>query len=32
MFCGMHLIGASTNMGNPLGHGELYSSTNGKEL
>jgi hypothetical protein len=28
MFCGEHLRGASTNVENPLGHGELHSSTN----
>jgi hypothetical protein len=27
MFCGKHLRDASTNMENPLGHGELHSST-----
>jgi hypothetical protein len=32
MFCGEHLRGASTNMENPLGDGELYSSTSRKEL
>jgi hypothetical protein len=32
MFYGEHLRGASTNIENPLGHGELHSSTNTKEL